>query len=193
MMINVQMKRYAWLFILSLFIPTMALAVVPAWQIVPSESSLTFTATQNNAPVTGSFKHFTGDINYDPNQLKDSKVKIIVDTGSLADPYNQLADTLKGSDWFNVKLFPQAVFEAHQFVKTGDKTYDANGTLTIRDKTLPLTVHFTQEEYSATKARMKGSATLKRTAFGVGQGEWASTDAVKDEVKVDFVVTATKK
>lgn len=172
---------------------TMTWAAPPEWQIVPGESELTFTATQNGAPVTGKFKNFTGDIHFDPYQLKASKVKIIVNMGSVSTEYGEIADTLMTPDWFNVKLFSQAIFTAEDFIKTGNKTFQAKGTLTIRNKTVPVTVDFTEQEYSATKARMKGSSLIKRTAFGVGQGEWAATSEVKDEVKVDFVLSATKK
>jgi hypothetical protein len=33
---------------------------------------------------------------------------------------------------------------------------------------------------------MKGSASLRRLAFGLGQGEWASTEWVGDEVDIRF-------
>ena len=33
---------------------------------------------------------------------------------------------------------------------------------------------------------MKGSANLKRLAFGLGQGDWASTEWVGDDVDVRF-------
>jgi polyisoprenoid-binding protein YceI len=186
-------KLKKWLFTLLVLLPVISIAAVPSWKIVPAESSLTFTAIQNGAPVTGTFKNFTGEINFDPAQLGESNVKIIVDMGSISDAYNQLSDTLKAPDWFNIKLFPQAVFQSSGFVKTGDKTFEAKGNLTIRDKTLPVTLVFTQEEYTPTKARMKGSTTIKRTEFGVGQGDWADTKTVKNDVKVDFVVTGVKK
>jgi polyisoprenoid-binding protein YceI len=168
-------------------------AAPPVWELVPSESKLTFTATQNNAPVTGEFKKFTVDINFDPDKLSENHIKVIVDTNSIADPYNELADTLKSADWFNVKSFPQAVLTANKFIKTKDKTYLGRGMLTIRDKTLPVTFTFTQEEYTQKRARIKGNTTIKRIAFGVGQGEWADTSAVKDDVRIDFIVTAIKK
>jgi polyisoprenoid-binding protein YceI len=191
-MLKSYLKKYI-VILFALLAPMFAHAAVPTWQIVPAESSLTFTATQNGAPVTGKFKKFTGEINFDPDQLSASNVNIVVDVGSIADPYNQLADTLKSADWFDTKRFPQVVFTAHEFTKMSDKTYQAKGTLSIRDKTLPVILNFTQEEYSSTKARVSGKTTIKRTAFGVGQGEWADTNAVKDDVRVDFVLTAIKK
>ncbi|MHB1947230.1 MAG: YceI family protein [Gammaproteobacteria bacterium] len=189
-MIKIQWRK--WLFVLCILLPIVSFADVPAWKIVPNESSLSFTATQNGAPVSGKFTKFSGDIHFDPNQLDKSHVKIIVDIGSISDAYNQLSDTLKTPEWFNTKVFPQAIFESKELTKTGDKTYQAKGNLTIRDKTQPVTLTFTQEEYTATKARMKGETTIKRTAFGVGQGEWADTKAVKDDVHIDFTVVAVK-
>ena len=177
--------------VLSIF-PMLSIAEIPSWKIVPNESSLTFTATQNGAPVTGKFTNFSGEIYYDPNQLSQSHVKIMIDVGSITDAYNQLSDTLKTPDWFNVKAFPEAIFQSSHFTKTKDNTFQANGNLTIRDKTLPVTLTFTQEEYSKTKAVIKGSALIKRTAFGVGQGEWSDTKTVKDDVKINFTVTGTR-
>jgi polyisoprenoid-binding protein YceI len=190
-MINTHWKK--WALTLLALLPAMCIGAVPAWKIVPKESNLTFTATQNDAPVTGQFKSFSGEINFDPNQLNADNIKIIVDLGSVTDAYNELSDTLKSPDWFNVKLFPQAIFQSSNFVKTGDKTYQSKGTLTIRDKTQPATLIFTLEVYTSTNAVIKGSTTVKRTAFGVGQGQWSDTKAVKDDVQVNFKITAVTK
>src|SRR5258708_7643755 len=140
--------------VLSLIIilfPVMGLASVPKWEIVPQESSLTFTGTLNNAQTSGKFKSFSGEIQFDPEKLNESKVHIVIDTGSVTTSYVDIAETLKTADWFDIKLFPQAIFQANKFTKTSDKTYQAEGALTIRDKTLPLVVIFTQEEYSENK------------------------------------------
>jgi polyisoprenoid-binding protein YceI len=188
-MIHSLVKKILMIFLLA---PMVSTAAVPAWTIVPGESSIKFTAIQNNAPVSGEFKKFTGKINVDPEQLSASNVKIIVDVSSVSDPYNQLSDTLKSEDWFNVKSYPQAVFKSTKFSKTGDKTYKANGTLTLRNKTLPIDLTFTQEEYTLNKGRVKGSTTIKRSAFGVGQGEWSDTKTIKDDVRIDFIITAVK-
>jgi polyisoprenoid-binding protein YceI len=185
--------RKKWLIAILISIPAVTFAAVPTWQIVPDKSSLTFTATQNGAPTTGTFKTFSGDISFDPTQLSASHIKVIVDLASVSDAYNTLADTLKTAPWFNTAAFPKATFVSSSITKTGDKTFSAQGNLTLRDKTMPITLNFTQEEYSPTKAVMKGTTTVKRTQFGVGQGEWADTKAVKDEVTVDFTVTATAK
>lgn len=173
-----------------LLTPWAAFATAPQWSILPAESSITFTAIQNNAPVSGEFKKFSGNIQFDPEQLDSSQVDIIIDMNSITSSYGEVADTLKTPDWFSTKQFPQGIFKAHEFKKTGNNTFQANGELTIRDKTAPVTLTFVLEEYNAQKLRAIGTTTLKRSVFGVGQGEWAKSDVVKDEVQIKFVINA---
>lgn len=189
-MIHLHIKKLLWM--LFLLVPTIAFAAVPAWQIVPGESSITFTGTQNGAPATGKFNKFSGEINFDPDQLNASKVRIVIDMNSVSTSYSDFTATLLTADWFNVKAFPQAIFTAKNFTKVSDNKYQANGSMTIRDKTLPVTLTFATEELSKAKAIVKGSTTLKRTQFGIGQGEWADTETVKDDVQVNFIIAAVR-
>ncbi|ARG97360.1 YceI family protein [Legionella micdadei] len=190
------MKIYASkgvLYVLLLLVPIFGRAASPAWQIDPSQSTLSFTATQNGAPVTGKFKTFTGEIAVDPANYQTSNVHIVIDINSISTDYSDVRDILFTPDWFNVKMFPKAEFKSTSFNKIGNNTYQANGNLTIRDKTVPVTLTFTTEQPSPDTGVVMGSTVLKRSAFGVGQGEWADTDQVKDDVKVDFKVVAKKK
>ncbi|OJW49043.1 MAG: hypothetical protein BGO67_10735 [Alphaproteobacteria bacterium 41-28] len=177
-------------------IPSVAEAMVPSWKIVSQDSEITFTATQNKAPVKGNFKTFTGEINFDREQLDKSHVKIVIDIDSLSSSNSDIIRTLLTPDWFDGKKFPHAVFTASDFVKggknkMGEDVYQAKGKLTIRDKTNPVTVSFVFKEYSPTKAQASGSTSIKRTEFGVGQGEWSSSAVVEDGVQIDFKLTAT--
>jgi polyisoprenoid-binding protein YceI len=175
-----------------LVLPMVTFAAVPSWKIMPEASSINFTATQNDAPVKGSFQTFTGDIQGDPADLKNSRIKIIVDIASVKTSYGEIATTLKAADWFDIAHFPKAVFTASNFTQTGKNTYLANGKLTIRDKTVPVTLNFVLEEYSAADLEVKGSTTLRRTLFGVGSGGWSKTDSIKDDVLVEFMLKASK-
>ncbi|MFI4938531.1 MAG: YceI family protein [Candidatus Berkiellales bacterium] len=156
------------------------------WQIDTNESEISFTATQNDAPVTGKFTGFKGDIDFDPKQLATSKVFVSIDTNSVTTSYKQVADTLKTDDWLNVKIFPEATFKSNNITQKGNNQYEANGTLTIRNISLPMTINFELNNPSQNKSQVKGKTTIKRNSFGVGQGEWSSTEEVKDIVSVDF-------
>lgn len=176
-----------------IFMPIIAKAAVPEWQIIPGESSITFTGIQNNAPISGKLEKFNGTIVFDPDQLSKSRVRMVIDMNSVSTTYRDFTSALLTPDWFNVKIFPEAIFESNHFTKLSENKYEADGKIIIRDKTVPIKVTFEGEALSKTKGRVKGVVTLKRTEFGVGQGEWESTDEVNDEVKVNFTITAIMK
>ncbi|KTC93508.1 YceI family protein [Fluoribacter dumoffii] len=163
------------------------------WTIVPNESSISFTATQNNAPVTGSFKEFTATIIADPAHLQDSKVDVVVNMNSLTTSYAEITSILTGPDWFNTKEFPKAEFKSTKFIKKDDKNYEATGTLTIKNKSVPVTLNFTAVESPKGHVVVEGHTNLKRLDFGIGQGDWSSTSEIKDEVTVNFKAVAQQK
>lgn len=189
----IRVRIYTWLLSVMVFlIPMLAHAEIPTWKIISSESSITFTGVQNGAPASGSFKKFTGSIQFDPNQLSNSKVKIVIDMNSVSMSYADFTSALLTEDWFNVKLFPDAIFSAKNFTKKGANQYMASGSLTIRDKTVPTQIQFDTKEQSDNKFIVTGNTIVKRTQFGVGQGEWSDTDAIKDNVKISFTITAQR-
>jgi len=167
-------------------------ASVSEWKINPEQSSIIFTATQNNAPVSGELTQFSGKIFADANNLKESSIHIIIDMSSIKTAYGELTKTLLSPDWFNVNTFPKAEFTANKFEKIEGDTYKADGMLIIRDKTAPISLSFTAKISPDNKAIVEGTTTFKRSTFGVGQGEWASVEEIKDEVKVNFKILANK-
>lgn len=183
-----------WLLSIMIFLtPLVSYATMPVWQIIPDESSITFKGVQNGAPASGKFKKFTGTIHFDPNDLNASNVKIVIDMNSVSMSYADFTSALLSDDWFNVKLFPNAIFEAAHFTKLNNNRYKANGSLTIRDKSVPIEISFNAKEQPGNQILVTGSTIVKRTQFGVGQGEWSDTDAIKDNVDVAFSVTAQRK
>jgi polyisoprenoid-binding protein YceI len=178
-------------FLAIFLLPTFCFAA-KAWKIDSDKSALTFTAIQNNAPVTASFNVFSGKIHFNPQQLNRSQVDVVVDIHSLSSSYKDLTDTILSESWLNAKQFPKATFKTTSISLIKDKQYKAEGNLQIRDKTLPVTVYFTLSAYSDNTAIFVGHVSLKRLLFGVGQGEWGKTDQVKDDVDVHFNVTAAK-
>jgi len=179
--------------LVAVFLPLSAKASdVPQWQINQNQSSISFTATQNNAPVSGQFKRFSGDIHFNADQLPDSHIDIIVEMDSINVSYKELLETLKTADWFNIKRFPHAEFKSKEIIKLADQSYQAKGDLTIRDKTQPFTITFNIDNQKADTLHIKGSTIIHRTFFGIGQGDWASTDEIKDDVQVKFDLTLTR-
>jgi polyisoprenoid-binding protein YceI len=99
-------------------------------------------------------------------------------------------DTLRGPDMFSVKQFAQAKFTATQITKTATG-FDAGGKLTIRnvtkDQHIPFTLRIANEQGKSV-AYLAGRTTIHRLDFGVGQGEWKSTEWVGNDVTVSYSV-----
>lgn len=158
---------------------------------VASGGRLGFTAHWNGEAVDGAFGRWRAAIRFSPDQLAKSTIRVTVDLASADTGDGQRDDSLKGSDFFNISAHPNAVFTARDIRHRGGDRYEARGTLDLRGISKPATVRFTLR-IDGDRARVAGTARIDRTAFGVGQGEWAATDAIAAGVDVDFSFSATR-
>lgn len=153
---------------------------------------LGFTARWNSEAVEGRFDRWRADIRFSPDQLAASRINVTVDLASANTGDGQRDDSLKGSDFFDTAAHPSATFTARDVRHLGGDRYDARGALNLRGASKPATLRFTLS-IEGKRAQVSGTALLDRTAFGIGQGEWASTDAIASGVDVAFAFTATRR
>jgi polyisoprenoid-binding protein YceI len=163
----------------------------PNWTVDLAKSKLGFSGIETGDPFTGSFTRYNGAIAFDPAHLETSHIKVTVDLSSATTGDPQRDTALPGDDWFDIAHFPQATFVSNTIRKKPDGTYEAAGTLTLRGTAHPLTLPFALDVTGAS-AHAKGHATLVRTAFGVGQGQWTTSDYVALEVGIDIDIVATR-
>ena len=107
-----------------------------------------------------------------------------VETASIDTQDGERDEILRGPDFFSAAKHPQAVYHAERFERAGSG-WRADGELTIRGETRAVPVTFTLAP-AGDATVMKGKASLKRLDFGLGQGEWASTEWVGDAVDIRF-------
>jgi cytochrome b561/polyisoprenoid-binding protein YceI len=161
-----------------------------AWKVSPG-SALTFTTSWSGDAVQGRFDKWKADILFAPEALDRSKVTVSIDTSSAQTGDAQRDASLPAPDWFDTATHPKAVFTATKFQKTGEDRYVAHGSLSLRGVTRPVDLPF-RLKITGDKAQMSGDASLDRTAFGVGQGEFTATDQVPAKVAVHVQLTATR-
>lgn len=159
------------------------------WQIVIADSHVKFTATQQGTEFTGAFETFDALINFKEDAIEDASVTANIDLGSVSAGDKDRDGSLPGKDWFYVKKFPKAVFQSDDFIKIDGNNYEARGTLTMKDKSQPLTLPFILD-ITGGKAEMAGRVTLDRTLWNVGTGAWATDEWVSTDVTVDVKISA---
>ena len=150
----------------------------------PSASRLEFIGVQAGAEFKGSFRKFTAAVDFAPDSLASARFDVQIDLNSLDTMDKDRDKTMRGPDIFDIAHYPTAHYVTRSFTKTA-AGYTAVGALTLRGVTKDVPIDF-QFVSTAGQSKIEGTAKLKRLEFGVGQGDWKSTEWVKDEVKVAF-------
>jgi polyisoprenoid-binding protein YceI len=168
--------------------PLTPAAAPTLWTADPAKSALEFQFVQAGAKTTGRFTKFIANVDFDPANPAAGKVDVAIDMGSADTRDKERDDTLKTKELFDTASFLRATYVATQVAPKGNG-FEARGKLTLRgvSKEVPITFTFVPgTEGGAPVASMQGTATLQRLAFGVGQGEWKSTEWINDDVQVLF-------
>jgi polyisoprenoid-binding protein YceI len=163
-------------------------APVTRYTLDPAKSALEFQFVQAGAQNKGKLTRFPVTLDFSPDNLATSKLDVVVETGSLDTGDKERDDTLKGADLLSVAKFPQARFTSTQITKTANG-YDAVGKLTLRGVSHDIHVPFsfrTADEQGKPAGYLLGKTTIKRLDFGVGQGDWKSTEWVGNDVSVSY-------
>jgi len=154
-------------------------------KIIPAKSQIRFVSKQMNVPVEGAFKKFDATVAFDPAKPEATKAEFEVDLASI-DLGNPEGETeAKRKPWLNVEGFPKAKFVATSVKSLGGGKYEAAGPLTIKGVSQNIVAPFTMTE-AAGERTVTGQFTMKRLQFKIGEGPWADTDTVADEVLVRF-------
>lgn len=152
--------------------------------VLADKSEIAFTMKQMGVNFDGRFRKWKADIAFRPNALAQSKAEIDVDLSSIDLASGDSEAEAKGPLWFNTAKFPVAHFSATSFRQTGPDRYDVTGKLSLkgiaRDYVLPLAV----KTDAAGNRLAEGTFAVKRLAHKIGEGEWADTGTVADDVIV---------
>ncbi|MCJ8157435.1 YceI family protein [Sphingomonas sp. LaA6.9] len=171
-------------------IPVEETQPIADWTVRPG-GRLGFTASWNGEAINGRFDRWRAAIRFSPDALGDSRIRVTVDLASANTEDSQRDDSLKSSDFFDTASHPTATFTARDIRDLEGDRYEARGTLELRGVSKPATLRFTLR-IDGDKARVSGTSRIDRTDFGVGQGEWAATDAIAAGVDIAFSFTATR-
>jgi len=159
----------------------------------PDHASLVFKINHLGfSTFIGSFDDFDASLDFDPENIENSSLEVIVNMASLDVNLPEFEEELKGSNWFDVERFPQAVYRTTSFVEARDEnTFVFAGDLTLHGVTAPvnLIVDFNGGGRNVlTRSYTMGfeaTATFLRSDFGVDR---FTNFGVGDEINLDVNV-----
>ncbi|MEO1043007.1 MAG: YceI family protein [Pseudomonadota bacterium] len=167
-------------------------ASAAAWVIDHDASSIGFRATQNGNAFEGSFGRWDASVVLDLEDPEAEGALVArIDLASADAGNTERNGSLPTKDWFYVAMFPVSEFSAVSIVSTGEGTYEAQGSLSIKGISKDVVMPFTVIVDEAGRAVADGSVMLDRSDFNVGEGQFATGEWVGLEVEVLLHIEAT--
>lgn len=180
--------------------PALTAAALVALMVAPARaadyvqapgSTLAFASKYDGEVFSGKFGNFNTTLNFDPAKLTTAKLDVSIGLVGTRTGNDDRDSTLQSSEFFSVAKFAQARYTASKFRALGGNQYAADGNLTLRGVTKPVTLTFTWTP--GAQPVLTGRATVKRLDFGVGDGDWADTDTIPNEVAISTKVVLKAK
>ena len=148
--------------------------------------------------VNGRFTEFAGTVDFNPQDVTKSSVKVTIKTASITTDNAARDNDLHGSELLDVARFPEMTFESTKIEKRGDQLV-MTGNLTIKGVTRPVEIPFTlsgpiNDPWGNSRVAAEGSTTINRRDFGV-QYDHKMQDGsaiVGDQVKISLNIEAVK-
>ncbi len=145
-------------------------------------STLGFSGKYQGEAFNGQFPGFATTFSFDPAKLTGAKLDVTIPLATATTRNADYDSELRGVSFFNSKKFPQAHYNATKFRVLGVNKYAADGMLSLRGVSKPVTLTFTWT--AGAKPVLAGTAVIKRLDFGVGSGDWADVGVIPNDIKV---------
>jgi polyisoprenoid-binding protein YceI len=183
------MKLIRTAFVLAAALAVSGVAFAQA-KVVPAQSQITFSIKEMGVTVEGRFAKWTADVAFDPKKPEAGKVGFTIATGSATFGAPETDAEVPKAEWFNVAKFPNATFASTSIKAKGAGKFDVAGKLSVKGTTKDVVVPIALTQAGpATTAT--GAFTIKRTDYKIGEGDWADTSQVADDVVVKFKIALT--
>ena len=176
-------------FILSAVMVLAFQASAATFDIDPSHSSIEFKIRHLLGKVTGKFKDFNGEFNFDEKKPVTSTGTMKINVASI-DTSNEKRDGhLKSPDFFDAEKFKDITFTAKKFTPAGKGKYKLTGDMTIRDVTKPVTFNveymglLPKDPMGKTRAAFMATTKINRKDFGIVWNKPMDTESLADKAK----------
>ena len=184
----------------SVLCPAFLLIALPSsaatWILDPGESRVIFEYKYCADPYEGEFKGVEALFDIDPLKPGSCNFSVTIPIENIyVEDSPEAVDYLLDYELFDVDTWPTATFGAEKCRLESVSSFVADGTLTIRDQTHPLSFPFDFEITTIDGQvgfHLTSEVTIERLKYGVGQGYWANTGEIANDVTIKVDVYAVQ-
>ena len=143
----------------------------------------------------GTFNDFEASLDFDPEDIENASLEVVISTSSLDVDIPDFEEELRGDNWFDVGVYPQAIYRTTSFLESIDEdTFVFAGDLTLLGTTAPVNLevnfhgggrNFLTRSYTV---GFSGSAKFNRSDFGLDRfTSFGVGDEIDLEIHVEFM------
>ena len=146
--------------------------------------------------LTGRFNEFDATLDFDPENIENSSVEVIIETAGLDMNLPEFEEELLGENYFNAAQFPQVIYRTTSLSETIDEdTYIFDGELTLRGVTAPVAMEVNFNGGGRVSfppppvytIGFSASASFQRSTFGIDRFvSFGVGDEIELEIHVEF-------
>jgi len=158
------------------------------WNIDYQDSYIRFSGDQAGAPFEGEWQSWKAKIQFDQDNLADSRFDVAIEVETVFSNDKERDDTIRSAEFFDVSQFAQASFRAQQFEQT-ESGFLATGQLTMKGLSSEASLNFKIDRLGE-QLILSGNSLIDRLSWNIGTGDWADTSWVGQQVSIDVRVVA---
>ena len=171
-----------------------AQAAPPEWKFDREHSSFFFDIKHIYYVTRGYFEEYDGTFRFDPDNLSQSKIDIVIETESLTTHLRKRDRHVRSDDFMDVRRYPEMRFQSSAIRHLKDDLYEMDGRLSIKGVTKGITVPFTfygVRDNPFNKKQMvagfEARFTIDRLDYKVGSGKYYEMGVIGKDV--DILIT----
>ena len=169
-------------------------AVAQQWDLDPAHTNFYFDVKHTYAAVRGQFTDFSGDVNFDPDNLATGKFDFVIKVDSVDTRIGKRDTHLRSPDFFDVGKYPLITFKSSKVSYAGGNKYIVDGVLTIKDVSKNLALEFVYHGQKDNPVKpgeivtgLDSRLTIDRLEYNVGDGRFYTLGVVGKDV--DILIT----
>jgi polyisoprenoid-binding protein YceI len=184
------------LLVLGLTLGLAGTALADTYTVDRNHSEAAFQVRHIFTKVRGTFRDFSGTINFDKAKPENSSVEFRIKTTSIDTGNQKRDDHLRTPDFFDVAANPEIVFKSTKVVAKGSNKFDVTGDFTMhgvtKSITLPVTFLGEQKFMKGTKAGFETALTINRKDYGLNWNRALESGGVLvgEEVEITINIEA---
>jgi polyisoprenoid-binding protein YceI len=146
-------------------------ALADTYTVDRNHSEAAFQVRHIFTKVRGTFRDFSGTVNFDKAKPENSTVEFRIKATSIDTGVQKRDDHLRSPDFFDVATHPEIVFKSTKVVSKGNNKFDVTGDFTLhgvtKSITLPVTFLGEQKFMKGAKAGFETAVTINRKDYGL--------------------------